>query len=150
VRSHIGTPPNEVAGTTSKDGSNDAERRLASFGPFFGLAPTARLPFGLRAVRRWPPGAPLLLSPHGYTPEGCTEFVGTIAIRSGGNRDHETRHQTRATTPGAKDPTWAREVVQELRVAALLVCDEAVAVGREERETRKEKVAENLSLQEQG
>ena len=95
----------------------------------------------------------------------------TIAIRSGGARDHETRHQTHAMTPVAKDPTWVREVVdgreakrpridgkpskttaraQELRVAAFLVRDEAVAVGREERETRKEKVTENLFLQAQG
>jgi hypothetical protein len=49
---------------------------------------------------------------------------------------------------GKPSRTTAR--AQELRVAALLVRDEAVAVGREERETRKEKVAENLSLQEQG
>ena len=49
---------------------------------------------------------------------------------------------------GKPSRTTAR--AQELRVAALLVRDEAVAVGREERETRKEKVAENLSLQAQG
>ena len=39
---------------------------------------------------------------------------------------------------------------QELRSAALLVREEAVAVGREERGTPKEKVAENLSLEAQG
>jgi hypothetical protein len=35
---------------------------------------------------------------------------------------------------------------QEMRVAALLVRDEAVAAAREECETPKEKIAENLSL----
>ena len=39
---------------------------------------------------------------------------------------------------------------QEIRVAALLVREEAVAVGREERESSEEKVAENLSLEAQG
>ena len=36
---------------------------------------------------------------------------------------------------------------RELRVAALLVHEEAAAVGREEREAPKEKIAENLSLE---
>lgn len=39
---------------------------------------------------------------------------------------------------------------RELRVAALLVDEEAAAVGREERETPKEKIAGNLSLEAQG
>ena len=39
---------------------------------------------------------------------------------------------------------------RELRVAALLVHEEAAAVGREEREAPKEKIAENLSLEAQG
>ena len=39
---------------------------------------------------------------------------------------------------------------QELRVAALLVREEAVAVAREECETPKEMIAENLSLEAQG
>ena len=39
---------------------------------------------------------------------------------------------------------------RELRVAALLVHEEAVAVGREEREAPKEKIAEKLSLEAQG
>jgi hypothetical protein len=39
---------------------------------------------------------------------------------------------------------------QEMRVAALLVREEAAAVGREEREDPGEKVAENLSLEAQG
>jgi hypothetical protein len=39
---------------------------------------------------------------------------------------------------------------QELRVAALLVRDEAVAVAREEREAPTQMVAENLSLEAQG
>ena len=39
---------------------------------------------------------------------------------------------------------------QEMRVAALLVRDGAVAAGREEREGSEEKVAENLSLEAQG
>ena len=49
---------------------------------------------------------------------------------------------------GEASKTTAR--AQELRVAALLVRDEAVAVAREERETPKEKIAENLSLEAQG
>ncbi len=39
---------------------------------------------------------------------------------------------------------------QEMRVAALLVREKAVAVAREEREAPEEKVAENLSLEAQG
>jgi len=39
---------------------------------------------------------------------------------------------------------------QELRVAALLVRDEAVAVAREEREAPAQMVAENLSLKAHG
>jgi hypothetical protein len=39
---------------------------------------------------------------------------------------------------------------QELRVAALLVRDEAVAVAREEREDPMQMIAENLSLEAQG
>jgi hypothetical protein len=39
---------------------------------------------------------------------------------------------------------------RELTVAALLVDEEAAAVGREEREAPKEKIAENLSLEAQG
>ena len=49
---------------------------------------------------------------------------------------------------GATSRTAAR--AQELRVAALLVRNEAVALGREERESPGEKVAENLSLEAQG
>jgi hypothetical protein len=49
---------------------------------------------------------------------------------------------------GEPSKTTAR--AQELRVAALLVSDEAVAVGREKRVAPKEKVAENLSLEAQG
>jgi hypothetical protein len=39
---------------------------------------------------------------------------------------------------------------QEMRVAALLVRDEATAVAREEREAPEERIAENLSLEAQG
>ena len=39
---------------------------------------------------------------------------------------------------------------RELRVAALLVHEEAAAVDREEREAPNEKMAENLSLEAQG
>ncbi len=39
---------------------------------------------------------------------------------------------------------------QELRVAALLVREEALAVAREEREAPAQMVAENLSLEAQG
>jgi len=39
---------------------------------------------------------------------------------------------------------------QELRVAALLVRDEAVAVAREDRESPAQMIAENLSLEAQG
>lgn len=39
---------------------------------------------------------------------------------------------------------------RELRVAALLVHEEAAAVGQEEREDPREKIAENLSLEAQG
>jgi hypothetical protein len=39
---------------------------------------------------------------------------------------------------------------QELKAAALLVREEAVVVGREERETPEEMVAENLSFEAQG
>lgn len=39
---------------------------------------------------------------------------------------------------------------RELRVAALLVHEEAAAVGREEREVPREQIAENLSLEAQG
>jgi hypothetical protein len=49
---------------------------------------------------------------------------------------------------GETSRTTAR--AQELRVAALLVRDEAVAVGREEREPHWEKVTESLSLEAQG
>ena len=49
---------------------------------------------------------------------------------------------------GEASKTTAR--AQELRVAALLVREEAVAVAREECENPKEKIAENLSLEAQG
>jgi hypothetical protein len=49
---------------------------------------------------------------------------------------------------GEASKTKAR--AQELRVAALLVRDEAAAVGREEREAPTELIAENLSLEAQG
>jgi len=49
---------------------------------------------------------------------------------------------------GEASKTKAR--AQELRVAALLVRDEAVAVAREERETPTQMIAENLSLEAQG
>jgi len=49
---------------------------------------------------------------------------------------------------GEASKTTAR--AQEMRVAALLVRDEDVAAGREEREDPGEKVAENLSLEAQG
>ena len=49
---------------------------------------------------------------------------------------------------GETSRTAAR--AQELRVAALLVRDEAVAVGREEREPHWEKVTGSLSLEAQG
>jgi hypothetical protein len=49
---------------------------------------------------------------------------------------------------GEASKTTAR--AQELRVAALLVREEAVAVAREECEAPKEKIAENLSLEAQG
>lgn len=39
---------------------------------------------------------------------------------------------------------------RELRVAALLVHEEAADVEREEREAPREKIAENLSLEAQG
>jgi hypothetical protein len=39
---------------------------------------------------------------------------------------------------------------QEMRVAALLVRDEAVAVAREERGAPEKQIAENLSLEAQG
>ena len=39
---------------------------------------------------------------------------------------------------------------QEMRVAALLVRDEAVAVAREEREASTQMIAQNLSLEAQG
>jgi hypothetical protein len=43
-----------------------------------------------------------------------------------------------------------RARAQEMRVAALLVRDEATAVAREEREAPEERIAENLSLEAQG
>ena len=49
---------------------------------------------------------------------------------------------------GEASKTKAR--AQEMRVAALLVRDEAVAVGREEREAPTQMIAENLSLEAQG
>jgi len=49
---------------------------------------------------------------------------------------------------GEASKTKAR--AQELRVAALLVRDEAVADAREERETPTQMIAENLSLEAQG
>jgi hypothetical protein len=49
---------------------------------------------------------------------------------------------------GEAHETAAR--AQEMRVAALLVREEAVAAGREEREGSEEKIAENLSLEAQG
>jgi hypothetical protein len=49
---------------------------------------------------------------------------------------------------GEASKTKAR--AQELRVAALLVREEAVAVAREQREAPEEKIAENLSLEAQG
>jgi hypothetical protein len=54
----------------------------------------------------------------------------------------------RQSIDGETSRTAAR--AQELRVAALLVRNEAVALGREERESPGEKVAENLSLEAQG
>ena len=49
---------------------------------------------------------------------------------------------------GEASRTKAR--AQELRVAALLVRDEAMAVAREEREAPAQMIAENLSLEAQG
>ena len=49
---------------------------------------------------------------------------------------------------GEASKTKAR--AQEMRVAALLVRHEAVAVGREEREAPMQMIAENLSLEAQG
>jgi hypothetical protein len=49
---------------------------------------------------------------------------------------------------GEASKTTAR--AQELRVAALLVRDEALAVVREEREAPTQMIAENLSLEAQG
>jgi hypothetical protein len=49
---------------------------------------------------------------------------------------------------GEASETNAR--AQEMRVAALLVRDFAMAVAREECETPKEMIAENLSLEAQG
>ena len=49
---------------------------------------------------------------------------------------------------GEDSKTKAR--AQELRVAALLVRDEAVAVAREEPEAPAQMIAENLSLEAQG
>lgn len=49
---------------------------------------------------------------------------------------------------GEASKTTAR--AQELRVAALLVREEAVAVAREEREVPTQSIAENLSLEAQG
>ena len=46
----------------------------------------------------------------------------------------------------SRTKAWA----QELRVAALLVRDEAAAVAREEQEPHARMVAENLSLEAQG
>jgi hypothetical protein len=50
-------------------------------------------------------------------------------------------------TDGEASNTMAR--AQEMRVAALLVRDEATAVAREERGAPEEKLAENLSLEAQ-
>jgi hypothetical protein len=58
--------------------------------------------------------------------------------------DQLDREAKRPSTEG--EPT--RAPAQELRVVAQLVRDEAV--GREEREATREKVAENLSLEAQG
>jgi len=56
-----------------------------------------------------------------------------------------------AKRPGTEDePTSTKPRVQGLRVAAQLVRDEAAAVGREERETTREKIAENLYLEARG
>jgi hypothetical protein len=52
------------------------------------------------------------------------------------------------STGGEASKTRAR--AQEMRVAALLVRDEATAVAREEREAPEERIAENLSLEAQG
>ena len=49
---------------------------------------------------------------------------------------------------GEASKTKAR--AQEMRVAALLVRDEAVAFAREEREAPTQMIAENLSLEAQG
>jgi hypothetical protein len=49
---------------------------------------------------------------------------------------------------GEASKTTAR--AQELRVAARLVREEAVAVAREEREVPTQSIAENLSLEAQG
>jgi hypothetical protein len=49
---------------------------------------------------------------------------------------------------GEASKTKAR--AQEMRVAALLVRDEAAAVAREEREAPTQMIAENLSLEAQG
>ena len=51
-------------------------------------------------------------------------------------------------TDGEASKTKAR--AQELRVAALLVREEAAAVAREEREVPVQMTAENLSLEAQG
>ena len=51
-------------------------------------------------------------------------------------------------TDGEASKTKAR--AQEMRVAALLVREEATAVAREVREDPEEKFAENLSLEAQG
>jgi hypothetical protein len=79
---------------------------------------------------------------------GHEDFAERAGRRLGLRANRLECEAKRPCTDGKPSRTTAR--AQELRVAALLLRDEAVAMGREERETRKEKVAENLSLQAQG
>jgi hypothetical protein len=76
------------------------------------------------------------------------EFAGRVGRRLELMAD---RLESEAKRPGVDgDTSKATARAQELRVAALLVRDEAVAMGREEQESPWEKVAENLSLEAQG
>lgn len=76
------------------------------------------------------------------------EFAERAGRRLEGMAD---RLQSEAKRPGTDGETLQTTTAraQELKVAALLVREEAVAVGREEPESPEEKVAENLSLEAQ-
>ena len=76
------------------------------------------------------------------------EFAGRVGRRLELMAD---RLESEAKRPGIDgDTSKSAARAQELRVAALRVRDEAVAMGREEREPPGEQVAENLSLEARG